>query len=281
MSAVTENEINPFEFDYVSTKLREFFKSKGLVECAVQQKRSILAACEDPNTIATFDFAGETFPLPQTGQMHLENYLLKNPNAKGFFCYSTSYRQEPNAKPGRHNLIFPMIEFEIPGPMTKLLEFEKELLEYLGYGPKENYKEDDYLTIAKKYNVTELDHFHEEQLYKDYGPVFFIKKFPETTSPFWNMSRDQETGLADKIDVILSGIETIGSAARSCDVKDMRNRFYTISDGLYSKKLFSKFGEERVKRELEEFLTYDFHIRSGGGIGVNRLCRSLKMEGLL
>ena len=38
-------------------------------------------------------------PLPQTGQMWLEHELLSTPNSKGFFCVSTSYRQEPNAIP--------------------------------------------------------------------------------------------------------------------------------------------------------------------------------------
>ena len=75
---------------------------------------------------------------------------------------------------------------------------------------------------------------------------------------------------ANKIDVILSGQETIGSAERSCSADEMRHDFYSVSNGLYAKLLFNKFGKDRVVSELEEFLSYDFFPRSGGGIGVTR-----------
>ena len=45
--------------------------------------------------------------------------------------------------------------------------------------------------------------------------------------------------------------------------------------------LFDKFGKERVLDELEEFLNLNFFNRSGGGIGISRLIRSLKKEGLM
>jgi len=81
----------------------------------------------------------------------------------------------------------------------------------------------------------------------------------------------------NKIDVILYGQETIGSAQRSCDVQRMRELFYTISDGEYSTKLFQLFGKERVERELEEFLSNNFFKRSGGGIGLTRLARAWEL----
>lgn len=274
--------IDPLEFDFVSTKLREFFKSRGLIEAPVQHRLSILAACEDVNTIATYEYTGQVFPLPQTGQMWLEYELLtKYDKAPGFFCYSTSYRQEINPKPGRHNLIFPMIEFEIKGGIDALQEFEKDLLQHLGYGPKENYAEGDYLDMCEKYGVEELEHEHEDQLCKDYGSAFFLKNFPFTTSPFWNMKADMKAKTAKKIDVLLSGVETIGSAERSCDPDEMRKMFYEISDGMYAKTLFSKFGKERVEKELDAFLSHSFKPRSGGGIGVTRLISSMKKEGLM
>jgi len=64
-----------------------------------------------------------------------------------------------------------------------------------------------------------------------------------------------ENGTFNKIDVILYGQETIGSAERSSDVKIMRELFYSISDGGYAGKLFELFGKERVEKELEEFLS--------------------------
>jgi len=276
--------IDPVEFDFVSTKLRHFFKSKGMVEVPVQNRLSILAACEDPTTISTFEYTGQVWPLPQTGQMWLEHELLNKYNCPGYFCFSTSYRQEVNPKPGRHNLIFPMIEFELPGTMDDLQNFETELLVSLGYKPQSgphSFPEGNYRDVAMLYGVDELDHEHEEQLYKDYGPIYFLKHFPFTTSPFWNMKADFKNKTANKIDVIMTGFETIGSAERSTNPEEMRQMFYNISDGMYAKTLFAKFGKDRVERELDSFLEHDFKNRYGGGIGVNRLIKSLKLAGIL
>lgn len=277
-----DKKINPFEFDFIVKKAREFFNKKGLVECHVQNELSILAACEDPTTISQFDYTGQCWPLPQTGQMHLEDIVLSyGDKVPGFFCITTSYRQEPNPVPGRHDLIFPMIEFEIPGDMDKLKEFQKEMLEYLGFGNKETFPEGDYLDLCAKYGVDELEHEHEAKLYEDYGPVFFLKNFPETTSPFWNMSRHENTNIAKKIDVIICGIETFGSAERSCDKDEMRRLFHTISNGGYANTLYSRFGKDRVEKELETFLNHNFFVRSGCGIGFTRLCKAMKTMNLL
>ena len=102
-----------------------------------------------------------------------------------------------------------------------------------------------------------------------------ITDFPEWTSPFWNMSRNDDGETSRKIDVILNGMETIGSAERSTDKEKMRETFHTISDGQYAELLYKLFGKERVEKELEEFLEFDFFPRSGGGIGVQRLMSAL------
>ena len=102
-----------------------------------------------------------------------------------------------------------------------------------------------------------------------------ITDFPESTSPFWNMSRYPESEFSKKIDVILGGMETIGSAERSTDVDQMRDTFHTITDGAYSKLLFDLFGKDRVEAELEEFLEFDFFPRVGGGIGMTRMIAAL------
>ena len=49
------------------TRLRSFFLERGFLEVDTQSRRSILAACEDPRTIASFFFAKTEWPLPQTG----------------------------------------------------------------------------------------------------------------------------------------------------------------------------------------------------------------------
>jgi len=275
--------IKPKDFHNVVSKLRGFFNSKGFLEVHTQNRLSILAACEDPSTISSFSYAGKVWPLPQTGQMWLEHELLKNPNEKGFYCLSTSYRNEPNPIVGRHDLIFPMFEFELPGGMDELLIMEKELLEYLGFGDQTSFYEGDYKDIAKKYNTDDIDHVVENKIGEDYGNVFFLKNFPNETSPFWNMKQDENrfTNTAKKIDVLLHGVETIGSAERSVNKDEMREQFYNISDGQYANILFGNFTKERVETELNEFLNYDFFDRSGGGIGVTRLINAMKQSNII
>jgi len=273
--------IKSVEFHGVVKRLREFFEKKGWVEVHTQSRLSILAACEDPNTISTYNYAGQVWPLPQTGQMWLEYELLRNPDVPGCFCVSTSFRNEPNPVPGRHDKIFPMFEFECKGGMDELLSLEKELLEFLGFGDKESFPEGDYRDVSETYSVAELEHEHEERLRQDHGPVFFLKNFPNHTSPFWNMRQYDDGKTAKKVDVIMHGMETIGSAERSCDVNEMRRQFYTISGGSYANILFSNFTKDRVERELDEFLKFNFFPRFGGGIGVTRLIRAMKLSNLL
>jgi aspartyl/asparaginyl-tRNA synthetase len=95
------------------------------------------------------------------------------------------------------------------------------------------------------------------------------------------MKRNDDGQTAKKIDVILSGMETIGSAERSVDIADMKLRFDTIMDGSYAQTIYDKFGKERVDKEMEDFFKHQFITRSGGGIGVTRLIKSMEKEGLL
>ena len=76
---------------------------------------------------------------------------------------------------------------------------------------------------------------------------------------------------------ILKSQETIGSAERSSNVEEMRNNFYTIENGGYCDKLFELFGKERVESELEDFLSFDFFPRFGGGIGLTRMMRAYEL----
>jgi aspartyl/asparaginyl-tRNA synthetase len=274
--------IDSKEFTIVVKKLRDFFLSKNFIEAHPQNRLSILAACEDPFTVATFNYAGQIWPLPQTGQMWLEYELLKNPTPPGYFCLSTSYREEPNPVEGRHDLIFPLFEFEMKGDMEALINLEKELLEYLGYNPTlYPARRDKYSDLATSYNTTELTHDHETQMYENgKQAIVIITDFPESTDPFWNMKRNEDW-TAKKVDIILSGQETFGSAERETDTNVMWDRFHSICNGAYKKKLISLFGKERTMKEIEDYLKFDFFTRSGGGIGMTRLIRSMKMENLL
>lgn len=255
-------------FDTVANKMRDFFKQKGFLEVHTQDRLSILAACEDPNTVATFEYAGERWPLPQTGQMWLEYELLSRPELPGVFCVSTSYRAEKNPIPGRHKIIFPMFEFESKGGIAELKQLEKELLEYLGFDSVP-FVHKTYDDLAAHYGVSELSHKEENKMEQDISPVVFLERFPQRTSPFWNMKKDGEH--SNKIDVILYGNETIGSAERSNNPIEMREQFHTISGGKYADTLFKLFGRERVVNELEDFLSLEFFPRFGGGIGMTRM----------
>ncbi len=265
-------------FSRVIQKLRSFFLKRNFVEIPTQDRLSILAACEDPTTVATFSYSGKTWPLPQTGQMWLEYELLTQPELPGVFCVSTSYRQEQNPVPGRHKVIFPMFEFESSGTFDDLRSLESDLLEHLGFGDKKEFVHKDYEELAEHYKVSELSHKEENQMLKDFNHVVFLEKFPLETSPFWNMKKNGSH--ANKIDVILYGNETIGSAERSSNKEEMREQFGTISEGGYARKLYELFGKKRVQKELDEFLSLDFFPRFGGGIGVTRLMDAFKKHGI-
>ena len=270
--------ISPNKFTKTVGLLRSFFLDKGFLEVHTQNRLSILAACEDPFNVATYNYAGQVWPLPQTGQMWLEHELLSSFDSKGFFCVSTSYRQEPNAIPGRHDIIFPMFEFEMPGSVDDLKAMEYELCEYLGFG---NITEKTYAEWQQHFGLsadTEMEAEHELAMEKEFGQTL-ITNFPELTSPFWNMARNDDGNTAKKMDVILGGMETIGTAERSCDVDMMRDTFHSITDGAYSKLLFELFGKDRVEAELEKFLEFDFFQRVGGGIGITRMIPALEKIG--
>ena len=296
--------------------MRKFFIDRGYIEVHTQSSKSILAACEDPKTIATYKYENQIWPLPQTGQMWLEHVLLdlhkEDKDITGCFTVSTSYRNEPNPEPGRHEKIFPMFEFESIGNMNDLINTEKDLLTHLGFpkkyqvmalesssdkfdysgdnnnnksdvwAAKENdYKEIDYASALKKYGVSELDNEHEKMLCEDYGEVVLLKNFPIETSPFWNMKMDTNNKTANKVDVLLHGMETIGSAERSCDTFEMREMFNTISNGEYKNVLYENFGDVRVNKELEDFLKKDFFPRFGAGVGVTRMIRAMELSDLI
>lgn len=271
--------MDPRMFDGAVQKMREFFRGRGFVEVHTNHELSILAACEDPRTIGRFTFAGRVWPLPQTGQMHLERVLLADPSLPGVFCVSTSFREEPDPIPGRHDLIFPMFEFETHGGVDTLIELEHTLLGHLGFD-RGVFKQGTYASVQERFGTNDVSHQIEERIGQEISPVFFLTDFPPSTSPFWNMARRPD-GCAKKVDGIMYGVETIGSAERSCDSGSMRNEFHAISGGAYADTLFGQFGRDRVLGELDTFLSSDFIPRCGGGIGMTRMIRAMRLAKLL
>ena len=107
-----------------------------------------------------------------------------------FYCLTTSYRQEQNPVEGRHELIFPMFEFEMPGTFDDLLKMESDLCTHLGFKTDHGrYIQLDnidfvlagrYLSMCGKYTASDniLTDYHESLMYKEYGDVFFLTHFP-------------------------------------------------------------------------------------------------------
>lgn len=278
--------IEPQDFNKIITKLRGFFMQKGYIETFPQPRLSILAACEDPKTVRSFKFDGLSFPLPQTGQMWLERDLIINEkNLDGVFCITASYRDEPNPIEDRHMKSFPMFEAEHKGNFEHLIETISDCCVHLGLvDKKEDIKIFDYDYLCEYYEVDELTSEHEVMIWEEFGDVVAIKNFPERTSPFFNMKQNgSQNGekTFKKVDFIICGQETFGCAERETDPVKMRNSFYTISEGEYSKLLYDKFGEERVKQELEDFLELPMIERWGFGMGVSRLLRAMKIKNLI
>jgi hypothetical protein len=269
------------QYDDLTHRLRQYFRGQlGYVEVPAQSRLSILAACEDPRTIAQFVFDGVNYPLPQTGQMVLERNLLEDKSLPGVFCATTSYRNEPFPIPGRHDKVFPMFEWEGRGGVEELVEVERGLLKHLGFqGPWQTLT---YERACEVCNTKTIEAVDEEHLGGLYGPVVFLTRFPQHTSPFWNM-KSRGDGTFEKVDVLLGNpmMETVGSAERSCNPDEMRASFMSISDGQYAGLLFSQFGRDRVLAELEAYLALDMVPRFGAGIGMGRLERAMGLAGLL
>ncbi len=267
-----------FAYNDIARELRYFFQEKqGFVEVPPQPHLSILTVCENPKTVVPFQHGAHSYPLPQTAHSGLEAALLKNPRLPGVFCISTSYRNEPHPLPGRHDNIFPLFEFGSHGTIDDLRQLESDLLAFLGFSSAHHIS---YESQCAAYRTPILEAAHEKHLQKAFGDVISLEYFPTRTHPFWNIKQgNPET--YHKINVLLHGVPTIGSAERSCDTKQMRDNFCRTSGGEYAEFLFKTFGEKRVRQELEAYLAQAFFPRFGGGIGITRLARAMKLAGLI
>ncbi len=92
---------------------------------------------------------------------------------------------------------------------TNLVALELELLQYLGFDEPVDVNYED---ICEEYgDVSILEDEHENLMWKELGPVISLQNFPIRTNPFWNMKHNSDN-IFNKVDVILFGQETIGSA---------------------------------------------------------------------
>ncbi len=255
------------------SRLREFFIARGFIEVHPQSHISFLAIADDISTISTYNNGQESFLLPQTGHMWLEFELLKNPDLPGVFCCTTSYRQHKNPVPGRHENIFPIFDFETSGGIQSMLQIQRELLEHFDFDMG-LYKEFTHSNLTLDLGVKNIDAATESLIGQNVSPVTVVTDRPNSINKSWCAKRDNDR--VKTSDVILYGMETIGASERAVNVEAMRERFYTIQDGLFAQTLFETFGQKRVERELGEFLSLDFFPRSTGSIGLTRMIRALR-----
>ena len=121
--------VNPIDFNTIVVKLRKFFTSRGFIELDMQSSQSTLTVCKNPDTICTYRSDTMTYPLPQTGQVLLDNMLLDNPSINGCFGITTRYI---------NNQCFPIFEFGSKGNMDSLINLENKLLQSLGFNMVRN-----------------------------------------------------------------------------------------------------------------------------------------------
>ena len=119
---------------------------------------------------------------------------------RGFFCVSTSYRQEPNAIPVDTTLYSQCLNLKCRG-YDDLKKMEYELCEYLEFPKPEERTYADWQKHFGLDPMTEMEAEHETKMFEEFGSTM-ITDFPEMTSPFWNMSRHGDA-TSKKIDVIL------------------------------------------------------------------------------
>ncbi len=271
---------NAKHYSKIVQRLRSFFLERGFIEVPAQSQLKILAACDDPETIAKTELGRNKWPLPQTGQMSLEDQFLRYSEEEGFFCLTTSYRDEPNPIDGWHDKVFPIFEFETHGNMEDLIELEFELMKYLGIDAKP--KTVDYEDLCRMYDTNLIGPEHEKELPYSFSNVVAIMNFPTRSDPFFNVRRKPlDSNNYKKADLILHGKETIGSAERAIDVEQMREDFARYKNGKYKKFLIEHFGRMRVTEEIENYLSRDFIERCSGSIGITRLQQGLINEGIL
>ena len=176
---------NTLHYHMMVSALRQFFKEKkGFIEVPAQSRTSILAACEDPANVTNYCLNNTVYPLPQTGQMWLEQELLLNPQWPGIFCVTTSYRDEPNPIEGRHWRIFPMFEFESHGTFEDLKKLEEELVTHLGFEMPISINYED---ACKKYETQFIEAPHETALAQELGSVISL----------WDYHFDPQTNVID------------------------------------------------------------------------------------
>lgn len=278
--------IDEDDYRIVMSKLRRFFGDKHhMDEGFYDGNPRLLSACEDWTNIITYKQGdGLLWALPQTRQMHMEWSIMQNTNKhrRGVYACGVSYRPEAeNPRLGRHHRQFPLFEWEMWGGIDVHDVLLDELLVDLGFpipngNPGSTTRENglkiwqtpgsyprvsfDNVVATYEGEPGDIGHAEEQRLEREVGTCV-IKDFTKHSDPFFNMGQDLETGHYWKRDVILNGMETIGSAAREIDPLRIYKNFFKSgstspeNQGMFHKTLYQLFGKERVNAELMDYLS--------------------------
>ena len=225
--------------DELLSRIKMFFKIKGLVELHQQEHLSILNGCHDVNQIQMFNYNNEPWPFLQSNMFVLESNLLNEP-CVGYFSISTTIDEK---------IIF---EFIIDKNIHELIQLERDLLEFLN--------------IKTRDNDVHYPEYIYEQIDLANDNVFLVKHFPNYMYPFWNMKQTNH-GLNEQVSVILDGYDIIRSFEMSCEHDTMRNNFNRDYESILN-RLFSK---ERVEHELKRLFSKGYITRSYGIIDMQSL----------
>jgi hypothetical protein len=260
-------------YHYVINAVKFFLLEKGLYEYFTGNELSIFSVC-DPFNVKIYEYDKHKFPFIQSNQICLDEELLKNPTAPGFFCITNVYKKDCLST-------YPIIEFVLNGNVEILEIVEKELLNYLEYQISNCVEKDyDYISKKKKKDVLYLSDDIKQKIYEKFGTVVFLKNYPEYANTHWNIKKNQNNTY-NKITVILSGQEVIESYENDTDKNQIFETFTTMQNGTYNKKLYELFGEKYVNNTLNNYLSNTFITRSSGKIYINELIISMLQEGLI
>lgn len=279
--------IAPRTFDGIANIIRYTLQQNDFLWWQPSEP-SILAACEDPETLLSYteNSTGREFPLQQTNQMWLEYALLSSIKERtaisGLYCITESHRDEIKQYMRAPNRIinkrFNMFEFEMLGGFAPFLDLFTDILIKLGI-KEDHIKRITYADACEllkqnreTYILTDAD---EIWLNDTFAPCVLLTHFPERTNPFWNMHMLPDDTAA-KCDLILGGMECAGGAERSTNIPQQEYRFHSLPG--YKQKLYNEFGQKRVLDELDFYfsLLTPLSIRSGCGIGLSRLAVALE-----
>ena len=254
MQELLSDYSTPKAYQQTVNKLRAFFATRNYKEIDPHQYATTLLESH------TAHYApGKPGTVSQAHELSLEKALLQSPELlPGVFCLTDQ-----------------SCEFAARKDTNTAQTIGQALCQWLQLGDRSVHKESDYRFIADYYKTKFLSPAHEQAIWQDFSPIFTITDKPCVLNTcFTTLTQEAH---AKTTDTVLFGMSSVTSARRSCDPEDMREAFYTVSNGEYAKSLFELFGESRVMGGLEKFLVHNFFPRYGGSIGIPQLMQAIHL----